>query len=165
MNALFRLLALFRNIPRSVRSQIAWGYCFLLIYLLITPSPLSPLGGWGLDTEEAIDRTLSGYVQHALAYTILVWVFWWNLSPLTPKASWKLAGALSLHGSVFEGLQYFIPSRESDWKDLLCNLSGIAVGWSMMQFLSYWGRPAGPDLPDLEKPKLLPHSIPLERGS
>jgi VanZ family protein len=124
--------------PRPIRSLFAWGYGFLLAYLLLMPSPLAPLGGFGAGTEKVVDRTLSSYGQHVAAYMILVWMLWWGFSPRTPKTSWGLAGAAILHGSVFEGLQFFVPSRESDWQDLFCNLLGVGLGWVILRIVTDW---------------------------
>jgi VanZ family protein len=139
MNRVSRLFRLLGDMPHSYRLGIAWGYCFLLIYLLITPSPLAPFGDWGIGTEEALDRTLSSYVEHVLAYSGLVVVFWWSGHPETARPFWLLIGAASAHAIVFEGIQYFVPQRYCDWQDLFCNLAGVALGTGMINAMMYWG--------------------------
>lgn len=150
--------------PR-VRAAIAWSYCLLLIYLLLAPSPLSPFGEWGNGTQDAIDHTLSGSLQHLIAYFVLVSVFWWSTIPQNREMRGILLGSLCLHAAVFEGLQAFIPTRECDWLDFFCNLTGIALGVSVLWMLGLWDGNEVKDLPhSKETPHLLSKAVPPERG-
>lgn len=117
-----------KNWPKAIRRRIAFGYCVLLIYLLLTPSPLSPFGDWGLETEGVIDGTLSSSLQHIIAYGILVGIFWWSRDKSPSQNFWVLILASSGHGMVCEGLQSFVPQREADGRDLFCNLLGVGLG-------------------------------------
>jgi VanZ family protein len=128
-----------REWPEAVRRGLAWGYCFLLVYLLLTPSPLSPFGSWGLESEAVIDRTLSDHVQHIIAYAVLIGIFWWSRAGSTSQNVWGLILASGGHGIVFEGLQYFIPHREANGRDLLCNLLGVGLGAAICWGLTLHG--------------------------
>ncbi len=162
MNRIFRLFAWWAEMPRARRLWLAWGYCFLLIYLLIAPSPLEPFGDWGQDAEEAIDKTVSGYLQHVIAYAGLLSVFWWGYRPKTSAAIWLLIAAAIGHGMLFEALQFFIPSRECDWADLGCDLLGVALAASVIQTQLFWLALPRQCSPESREPQTLANSIPIK---
>lgn len=165
MNPFFRFLNFLTETPRSIRWGIAWAYCILLIYLLITPSPLAPFGETGNETEQAIDRTLSSYLQHVIAYCVLVCLFWWSSVPQSARSYALLIGGSCAHAVVFECLQYFVPSRYCDGPDLFCNLAGVALGAGVMKMLSFLGASTFfHNLPMTDRSRTLPNSIPLESG-
>jgi VanZ family protein len=162
VNFISRLDDLLSKTPRSRRLGIAWSYCLLLVYLLISPSPLAPFGDWGLNTEAAFDRTLSSFLEHVIAYMGLVCVFWWGYRPRATRAIAFVIGGAVLHGMLFEGLQYFVPSRYCDWQDLFCNFAGVGLGVGFIQAVKHgWLKPL---LQGSEEPPTLPNSIPLKSG-
>ena len=158
MKLIHRLIGHLNEMPRSYRVSLAWGYCLLLVYLLLAPSPLSPFGDWGLDTDEILERTLSSYLQHVFAYGVLVSIFWWGYRPKRTQAKSLLIGGACLHGAVFESLQYFVPTRYADLPDLFCNVSGVLLAAGLIQvFTSLGPSPAGSS-------SSFPSSIPLQGG-
>jgi hypothetical protein len=140
--------------------HLAWAaltaYAVLLTYLLLAPHPLGIFGSGGDTAEQTIDRTITGCLQHGLAYALLAWLFVWASSAAlfrrsvasgTPagkrsRASTSVgqkgaSGASQLagsslavgHGLVTEWLQCFIPHRYADWADAAADALGFALGW------------------------------------
>ena len=118
---------------RTTIARVAWSavlvYAFLLTYLLLTPHPLWLLGGSGQVIQEAVDRTISGYIQHGLAYVVLGYLL--VRASRTISGSWQILWALAAvgHGIVAEWLQCFVPHRFCDWTDGLANTLGVGLGW------------------------------------
>ena len=125
--------------PMIVRSgslaspRVAWSavtvYGALLTYFLLAPHPLWMFGLAGHAVEQAVDRTVVGYVQHGLTYALLAWLLVWasRTTSRSPHVAWCLL-ALG-HGIVTEWLQTFIPERCSDWPDGLANTLAVGLGW------------------------------------
>ncbi len=152
-----------QHLPRRTRLGAAWGYALLLTYLLVAPAPLAPFGEWGIDTEQAFDRTLSSYFQHLIAYCGFVCIVWWSVPPISRRAVRELIGGVVLHSLVFEGVQYFVPRRHCDWADLLCNLAGVALGVGMMRGISSLGAVTCLH-PEPARPCGLPNSLTSQSG-
>jgi VanZ family protein len=113
-------------------ARTAWAalvYTVALTYVLLTPHPLWFLGGSGETIEKAVDRTLMGYVQHALAYAVLACLLVWASRTMSgySRAVWMLVAIL--HGVAAEWLQCFVPHRFGAWTDALANAVGVGLGW------------------------------------
>ncbi|MFH1924586.1 MAG: right-handed parallel beta-helix repeat-containing protein [Planctomycetota bacterium] len=104
-------------------------YAVVLTYLLLAPHPLWLFGVPGQAVEETIDRSIAGYVQHALAYALLASLLAWacRTESASRQATWALLAVG--HGALAECLQSFIPHRYADWPDGLANALGVGVGW------------------------------------
>jgi len=104
-------------------------YAVVLTYLLLTPSPLWFLGVSGQVIETAVDRTLVGYVQHGLAYSLLACLLIWATRFVTAywQAVWMLVAMA--HGIAAEWLQCFVPYRHVEWSDGMANALGVGLGW------------------------------------
>jgi VanZ family protein len=113
--------------------RIAWivavVYALILTNLVLAPHPLWLFGGLGDDTEQAVDRTISGYVQHGLAYALLAWLLVWASRTHGLRGRLGCAAFAAGHGIVAEWLQHFVPLRYADWRDGLANTLGAALGW------------------------------------
>ena len=114
-------------------SRAAWTavlvYAAVLTYLLLTPSPLWFLGGSGQVIEAAVDRTLVGYVQHGLAYSLLACLVVWATRTIMGywQAVWILGA--TAHGIAAEWLQCYVPYRDGHWSDGMANALGVGLGW------------------------------------
>ena len=131
---------------RLTISRTAWTvvviYAVVLTYLLLTPSPLWLLGVSGRVIEAAVDRTLAGYVQHGLAYSLLACLLVWATRPIMGcwQAVWMLAA--TAHGIAAEWLQCFIPYRVGDWADGMSNALGVGLGWLCASLIQVQARGA-----------------------
>ena len=120
-------------VERMTDNRTAWvavaAYAAMLTYLLLTPHPLWFLGDSGRTIEDVVDRTVWGYAQHALAYSILgCLLVWASRSTSSPRQLlWMLLAML--HGLTAEWLQGFVPHRYADWTDGVANVLGIGLGW------------------------------------
>ena len=127
-------------------ARAAWGaalaYAVLLTYLLLTPHPLWLLGYTGRVIETTVDGTISGYIQHGLAYAVLAWLL--VSASRTASGSWQIACVLLAlaHGILAEWLQGFVPARHSIWPDGLANVVGLAAGWVTASWILRTGRKA-----------------------
>ena len=67
--------------------------------------------------------------EHALAYATLM--YWWGM--LQPGRRWSWAFSLVLMGVGLEFVQYLLPERQMDWRDVLANTTGIvAAGLALL---------------------------------
>ena len=124
---------------RPTISRTAWTivlvYAVVLTYLLLTPSPLWFLGVSGQAIEATVDRTLVGYVQHGLAYSLLACLVVWATRSTMGywQAVWMLVA--TAHGIAAEWLQCFVPYRHVQWSDGMANALGVALGWLCASFV------------------------------
>lgn len=94
-----------------------WRLALLLLlgvvtYLALTPKPQAPLSlGW--------DK-----LNHLFAFTVLAAVGAMGFA----RAWTRLALGLLAFGVLIEILQSFTPHRSAEWRDLLADLLGIALG-------------------------------------
>ncbi|MEW4527106.1 VanZ family protein [Maioricimonas sp. JC845] len=102
-------------------------YAALLGVLLLTMDPFGMLGASGSSLQVASKTTAGSMLQHLTAYVFL--------PPLLYAAEWRKDAPLRaaviialVHGTIFEGLQHFVPGRYADWYDVLANAGGIAIG-------------------------------------
>lgn len=113
---------------QTIVRWLAGAYFIVLGYLLIAPHPLWLFGESGGQAEEAIDATLSGFLQHVLAYAVLACLLLLSAAPITRERITFCVLAAVAHGTVFEALQRFVPDRYLDWPDALGNLTGVGLG-------------------------------------
>lgn len=118
--------------------RIAWTiailYTLLLSYLLLVPHPLDFFGTAGKQAEEDIDRAVSAYLQHIVAYAGLACLLGWALWTVADGKRVLLLplAAGAVHALGTEWLQIRVPHRYGDWPDALANLGGIAAGGLML---------------------------------
>ena len=113
--------------------SLAILYTILLTYLLLTPHPLAIFGATGAETETVVDQTLSGALQHVLAYAVFVIVLWWGTS-----ANWVARTGMAVaHGICCEVLQAFVPHRCCDLPDAIANCVGVLVGGLVVTLVGY----------------------------
>ena len=114
------------------RVRVAWSavlvYAVLLTYLLLTPHPLWFLRVSGQAIERTVDHSISGYLQHALAYALLGWSLAWVSRTASGPRQWSWVALAMGHGMAAEWLQRFVPHRYSSWPDGLANILGVALG-------------------------------------
>ena len=121
-----------RQSSRSRRGRmkiIAVAYLLLLTYALLTPRPLWAFGKTGDAAEESVDMTFPGFSQHAAAYAILACLLLAAFGTSSRRAQLGCVLSAALHGSLMEGLQYFVPLRYCDLPDAVANLVGVGIGW------------------------------------
>ncbi|MGH7199555.1 MAG: VanZ family protein [Planctomycetaceae bacterium] len=106
----------------------AVAYVLILTYLLLAPHPLWIFGGSGKVAERTVDRSLSGSVQHLIAYGILGALCPMLGGPLRRSPVLPLLAGAAVHAAACEALQALIPAREYDWTDLAANLIGVLSG-------------------------------------
>jgi VanZ family protein len=108
---------------------MALVYSLLVAVVLLTPDPWALLGWAGKRLEGSVDATLADYVQHGVAYALLLML--WTTA-LTWARPWTMPGSLAialLHGTVFEVAQWWIPQRTFDLRDLAANWLGVLLAW------------------------------------
>ncbi|WP_077036665.1 VanZ family protein [Pelomonas sp. KK5] len=54
------------------------------------------------------------------------------------RRAWPLALALLVYGGMIELIQTQLPPREGDWRDLLADAIGIAIGLLLCKALKRW---------------------------
>jgi len=116
----------------TTKLRLAWSaifvYAVTLTYLLLAPHPLWFLGGSGQAIERTVDHSISGHLQHALAYTLLGWSLAWVSRTASGACQWGWVLLAMGHGVAAEWLQRFVPHRYSGWTDGLANITGVALG-------------------------------------
>jgi len=116
----------------KTKVRLAWSavliYAVMLTYLLLAPHPLWFLGVSGQAIERTVDHSISGHLQHALAYALLGWSL--TCVSRTASGAWQWGWVLLAmgHGTAAEWLQRFVPHRYSGWTDGLANITGVALG-------------------------------------
>jgi VanZ family protein len=103
-----------------IQTRRTWRWLTVLLvavvaWLALTPAPPSSLDtGW--------DK-----LNHALAFAAMTWTSSFGF----PAKGWRRAMpllALFAFGAAIEVIQRWVPSRSSDWHDLLADMVGIAAG-------------------------------------
>ncbi|MDI6448923.1 VanZ family protein [Anaerobaca lacustris] len=80
---------------------------------------------------------------HFLVYAILTFLLWSVVRPYS-KVNWRratgwlvLAGVIA-YGLCDEGLQYFVPGRSADARDLVANATGAIFALTVLTLFSFW---------------------------
>ena len=98
---------------------LATGYLLIaavvILSLIHIPRPLEMKG--------------SDKLNHLLAYAVLM--YWWGMLQPSHRTRWLLF--LPLLGLALEGAQSAIPYRYFEWFDVVANLSGVLLGWLLLQ--------------------------------
>jgi VanZ family protein len=81
---------------------------------------------------------------HFLAYAILTFLLWSVVRPESKvewrrASSWLVLAAVTVYGFADEGLQYFVPGRSADLKDIVADAAGAIVALGIRTFFSFWG--------------------------
>ncbi|MHC4173296.1 MAG: VanZ family protein [Planctomycetota bacterium] len=80
---------------------------------------------------------------HLLAYLILVFLFWFAISP-DKKVNWRRPAVwwvlfvIVAYGALDEWLQSYIEGRSSDLMDFVADLAGTLTGLIMFSFFTFW---------------------------
>ena len=115
------------------RNWFRWafvGFVIVVTYLALTPAPPPRLTtGW--------DK-----LNHALAFATLA--FFGDNGFITTHRR-RLLGAIALiaHGASIEIAQHFVPSRSSEWGDLLADVVGVAIGLLLSAWADAFWRKLG----------------------
>ncbi len=110
-----------------IASLVTGTYVVLLTYLLLTPEPLFLFGSAAGEIHGAVDGTVSTYVQHTLAYAVLMALFVWTSSLRSRPSVFACIGIAGGHAFLTEGLQLIVPGRHGDPWDLIADFAGMAV--------------------------------------
>lgn len=125
---------------RIMARSTAAFYVLLLSYLLLVPHPLAVFGAAGAKADEAIEKTHTDYLQHAIAYAGLAVVSVW--ASVTSGRRWNRAGwvwaVVAVHATAAEALQIYVPNRVASGQDAAANLAGIGMGWLALWLFSWW---------------------------
>jgi len=109
-----------RLLAATLQARRPWQVLVLLLaaavlYLALIPMPPHELSlGW--------DK-----VNHAAAFTALTVASVFASGGSRRTLLWALLGVFALGGAI-EILQLFVPSRSSEWADLLADVVGMCVG-------------------------------------
>ena len=101
----------------------------LITYALVAPHPLWVFGASGESAETYVDTTLTGFLQHVIAYSVLAWATILAFGAENRRAALWCVVALAVHGLLMEGIQLFVPHRYCDLPDALANFVGAGTGW------------------------------------
>jgi len=101
----------------------------VLLYLSLIKAPTIRIGP---DTQNR--------VMHFLAYFVYAGVVgMWRVTSKPGRTRWKIFLEASLpaaaYGTLLEWLQLYIPNRDSDPIDALCNIAGALIGGVVISFL------------------------------
>jgi hypothetical protein len=102
-------------------------YAVLLTYLLLTPEPLFLFGSAAGEIHGAVDGTVSTYMQHTLAYAVLMAFLVWMSSVRSGPSVFVCINFAAGHALLTEGLQILVPGRHGDLWDLVADFAGMAV--------------------------------------
>ena len=123
---------------RRLALPAAIGFGLLLTYLLVVPSPFWMFGDDGVATEQVVDRSVSGFVQHLIAYAVFTALL---LMAIGGRRRWILSPLVAAtHCVLTEFVQAFVPMRHADWYDVVANGIGIGLGMMTVFTLSRIGR-------------------------
>jgi glycopeptide antibiotics resistance protein len=111
--------------------RITLMYWIALTYLLLAPDPL-----WFLSMPDGIDDPYSlsfpDLVQHFLALGLLGVLL---TCQMNRNSMASLSFGIAIAYSVgTELVQLFVPDRFASVLDVLANLSGLAIGWVIVQY-------------------------------
>lgn len=112
----------------AARSRRAWVALLTItgiavFVLAVQPRPDPELGsGW--------DKA-----DHLVAFATLAFVGVFALGARRHAARWVGIGLLGL-GLLIEAVQYFIPTRSSDWHDVAADSVGIAIGLAVAHLVA-----------------------------
>jgi VanZ family protein len=94
----------------------------ILVILGITFLSLKPPAG-------GIEIKINDKLGHLLAYCVLVV----NAGLIVAKNKWLLIAISTFaFSALLEYLQGFVPGRSVDWKDLIANIGGAAIGYLVL---------------------------------
>ena len=66
--------------------------------------------------------------EHVLAYGVLM--YWWGMVQPARKTAWALF--LPILGLVLELVQWRLPGRFMEWRDVIANLAGVLLAWLLL---------------------------------
>lgn len=104
-----------RGHVRRLAMMAFWGSAAAILYLSLTPADSVPLTRW--------DKA-----NHVLAFAVLSvlgLVAW-------PGLPTRVLGLVLAYGGVIEVLQALAPTRRSDWRDLVADALGVAIGYVLV---------------------------------
>ena len=117
--AAFHLMLLNRKfLPYFCRLSLAFAISYICYAAFSQPSGDPPFPGF--------DKLL-----HASAFFILALLSEYSLFKLSKQSVWAIIIALMIYGLFIEITQSFLSYRDSSWRDLIANMTGI-----MLYFIS-----------------------------
>jgi VanZ family protein len=118
------LLGHLRTIPNAPR----WWAFGALLLIMVAVLSLVPLGPAPVQLPGGIDK-----YEHFAAYAALAAYF--GLLVRGTKALWISSASITVFGVLIEFAQAFGGVRSGDWRDVLANTVGVAVGsWFALRF-------------------------------
>lgn len=116
-----------------LRYPLAWLFGGLFVMVVVLGLALAPVN------RVTAAWLLSDKLTHALAFSaLMVWFCGVFRLPFTPV----VAVGLLAFGGLIEFLQGMLPYRSAEFRDLLADGVGIAVGWVLaligLRFWTHW---------------------------
>lgn len=107
---------------RQVLPLLAWRLAFGLCVLAVLVLALMP-------TDVLIPSTGWDKSNHLLAFSVMALL---GMRAFPSRTMGVLAGLL-VYGVLIEVLQSFTPGRSADWRDVVADAVGLALGWGLVQ--------------------------------
>ena len=104
------------------------------IYLCLRPDPELKHITW-LPKSLTYWADANGVVDNIPAFAVLALPFMYLCNGR--RARRKAIAWLAVFAAVLELLQYFIPTRFCDWRDIVASWAGLAITWLGVEFV-YW---------------------------
>ncbi|MEO8015758.1 MAG: VanZ family protein [Polaromonas sp.] len=98
--------------------RLAFGACVLAVLVLALVPTDVPIPSTGWDKS-----------NHLLAFSVMALL---GMRAFPGRTMAVLAGLLA-YGILIEVLQSFTPSRSADWRDVVADAVGLALGWAVVQ--------------------------------
>jgi VanZ family protein len=119
----FLMSFLHRALAALVHARNAWRWATAMLVIVVcwfafAPSAEVPTAFW--------DKA-----NHALAFVVLTF----SARFAFPRAFWPSVLGMAGFGFAIEVVQFFLPSRNSEWYDLLADCVGVAIGAGLAALL------------------------------
>lgn len=123
-------------------SSTRFRWALLLIYwmfltaLLLTPQPWGYLVPFESRIPQLVQQSLADYIQHLFAFALLSALAWAACASFGRRRSIVLLISLFCYAIGTEVLQAIIPERLFQWRDILFNVAGLGIGWTLPVILT-----------------------------
>lgn len=114
----------------SARGRFTMATCCMvfLTYLLLSEDPWWLFRAFPKEAARTLKHGVIDKVYHFIAYFGTTCLLMWYAASSSRRTMYGLAAAVTVHATVTEFLQQFVPRRTTDMDDLIANFAGIAVG-------------------------------------